>query len=698
MKINFKFMSNIELYILIILVFISLDVNGVVIQSHGFPNDCSGNTSCSPSYCKLVSNSKCTDPLASQTATVTLSKFACRSSCSQSTQAMCKTVNLASVIKELGGLKAAYCTDKFLVIHSTGQASHPTGLANIPHPPGEGGVPIYNDACVTRSYHQQYAVYKIPLFPQLLPQSLASNNMDVFTGQTDPAGYSSYGLPTSGVVAVSITGQAMFPIWNDQGYISHEFCEMDKCSAHAGQGFDYHYHGDPFGTLNGTCMYSLIDYTSITAHPPQIAWSLDGFTVYGRHLNSSAVGATTPLDDCGGHVHNDITGTLMTYHYHAQVLTKYTDSIIGSMGPTGQAYHAYIGGVFKCWRGNISSISLFKNSAALTSRADYQLLRPCCDTTEVFTAAGTSTFRLPTSTITSAPTTKPSTRQPTTIPTTTPPTLQPSLAPSQSPSMTPTLKPSQEPTMSLQPSKTPTTSPTPSPSTLPTALPTPFPSGSPTATLLVFQSKLTFYNLTTTSLTTTNEKSIIKAAAESMDIPLNTVSITSSTVTSNTNTNAAVLLSLSLLATTASTTAIVTIQSSIPLQGSYAQYSSTPSVYYNQLKTALTSAITSASFAAKLSAASKAYGETNFLVCSNITSASFSVKYPSTASPSIPSSTASSGDDSAPMGVIIGASVGGGILICAAVAFAYYFFVQKKILSKVNPFPKPKSDFNPSIQ
>ena len=113
----------------------------------------------------------------------------------------------------MGGLKAAYCTDKFLVIHSTGQASHASGLAHIPHPPGEGGVAVYNDACVTRTYHQQLAIYKIPLFPDMLPEASPSNNMDAFIGQTRPAGYSQYGLPTSGAVAVSISGQGIAKIF-----------------------------------------------------------------------------------------------------------------------------------------------------------------------------------------------------------------------------------------------------------------------------------------------------------------------------------------------------------------------------------------------------------------------------------------------------------------------------------------------------
>lgn len=82
-------------------------------------------------------------------------------------------------------------------------------------------------------------------------------------------------------------------------------CEMDKCNAHVGKGFDYHYHGDPYN-----CMYSSANYTSTTAHPPLIGWGADGFKWYGRYLSTAAPGYSTALDDCGGHLHDSYP-----YHY-----------------------------------------------------------------------------------------------------------------------------------------------------------------------------------------------------------------------------------------------------------------------------------------------------------------------------------------------------------------------------------------------
>ena len=184
-------------------------------------------------------------------------------------------------------MKAAYCNDEYLVMHTNGAPNHKDGLKLIPHPPSGGD--NYATSCVTRSYHLQYTVYKVPLFPILLPQASPTNNMAAFVGQTDPAMMSTYGLPSTGAVAVSVSGQSLFPIFTNNEAVSHEMCEMDKCSAHAGQGFDYHYHGDPFGSVNGTCMYSLLDYESPTAHPPLIGKAKDiifyfAFSMY-LHFN-----------------------------------------------------------------------------------------------------------------------------------------------------------------------------------------------------------------------------------------------------------------------------------------------------------------------------------------------------------------------------------------------------------------------------
>ena len=104
-------------------------------------------------------------------------------------------------------------------------------------------------------------------------------------------------------------------------------------------------HGDPFGSniTNTTCVYSISDYASTLTHPPLIGYSLDGFKLYGRYLDSGAPGATTALDVCGGHTHSGISD----YHYHSQVVFV-NNTVDGS-------YLAYPAGPYNCWRGNIST-------------------------------------------------------------------------------------------------------------------------------------------------------------------------------------------------------------------------------------------------------------------------------------------------------------------------------------------------------
>jgi len=187
------------------------------------------------------------------------------------------------------------------------------------------------------------------------------------------------GIPIYGPLSVSVTGQVLYPIFDDQGYTSQEMCEVDMCNAHAGKGFDYHYHGDPYHHTPGKCLYSPNDYSDTTnGHPPIIGFSLDGFKVYGRHLAETNVGYTTALDDCGGHSHGDYG-----YHYHAQVkmLSPLTGSTLRNV-PSTADYYAPIPGVYKCWRGDIGAQRIFGAQIKFDDRADFEDLKPCTGTNQ----------------------------------------------------------------------------------------------------------------------------------------------------------------------------------------------------------------------------------------------------------------------------------------------------------------------------
>lgn len=98
-----------------------------------------------------------------------------------------------------------------------------------------------------------------------------------------------------------------------------------------------HYHGDPFHPIPGKCLYSAIDYKAgLEGHPPHIGYSLDGPSIYGRHLSVHAPGYNVTLDDCGGHTHGHLP-----YHYHTRVASAATNSkVCGAVHWVGVNLHA----------------------------------------------------------------------------------------------------------------------------------------------------------------------------------------------------------------------------------------------------------------------------------------------------------------------------------------------------------------------
>lgn len=267
-----------------------------------------------------------------------------------------------------------------MIIYSNGVPNHNTMLPYMPRPPG-GGAGSYDQQCVTRSYVAQPFIWKIPLNPVALSTADSSVNNVAYLNSV---GNILPGIPLSatGAIGVSITGMPLFPPYNNVGGLTWLSCEQDWCNAHSGQKFDYHYHGDPFGP---NCMYSSSDYSSTTAHPPIIGYSLDGFPMYGRYLDNTASGYSIALDACGGHMHSPDTYGY-GYHYHAQVLAQkvYTSS----NGLTaGQSYLSYINGPYQCWKGDVSKYpdSLNYLSSAAGS------IGQCCSTntaTQAYTASG----------------------------------------------------------------------------------------------------------------------------------------------------------------------------------------------------------------------------------------------------------------------------------------------------------------------
>lgn len=295
------------------------DYLGTVVLSNA---TCTNNLSCCPSYCTPGTNAACvvgrsnTSEAALQASVASVTA----KTCAASTDVRCTTAALTAVFGRFPGIKAAYCNDIFLVLHSSDAPNHPSSLGSIFTPPGGGGSGGYASQCVTRDYYRAWYVFKIPLSVALLPTASGTvNNANAFQSPGDSL-VSFNGLtnvPTRGPVAYTVSGIPMFPNQNNMGSLTFISCETDMCNTHAGMGFDIHHHGDPFGPQ---CLYSCANYSTIDAHPPLIGYGADGIPLFGRYLSAAAPGQSVALDACGGHVHSGISDAYIadgTYHYHS---------------------------------------------------------------------------------------------------------------------------------------------------------------------------------------------------------------------------------------------------------------------------------------------------------------------------------------------------------------------------------------------
>ena len=306
-------------------------------------------------------------------------------SCSVSTDARCSSTFLASVFGRFSSVFAAYCTDSYLVVLTS--AAGPEGgssyyLDSVPNPPG--GTNSSNSAeCKTRksSLTASWKTNVFPLNPVLYPSAAYSNNYGLFAGPANgdggpflsPTTNETYWLPASGRVGITVSGQEMYPIFNNRALFTNENCETDACNEHIGQGLGQpHLHGDPFGP---TCLYNGANYTNAagamdwTVHPPIIGISDDGLWIYGRYLSAAAPGGGVALDICGGHSHSGYS-----YHYHTQIIAA-TSTGLGSGSTTaGLAYPQTSTGPLYCWMGNLSA------NAAYGQQGPTAPGPPCCCT------------------------------------------------------------------------------------------------------------------------------------------------------------------------------------------------------------------------------------------------------------------------------------------------------------------------------
>lgn len=188
--------------------------------------DCDAAASCSPAACANVDNEPCTFTDPDIDWPLLLNSVSCRQ-CTVSSDARCTNESLTEVFGQgaAGGgetsVRAAYCTDEFLVVWSAGQPQHVSSLDGVPRPPGGGGGSGgYDSECVTRSTTGQSQAYKIPLTP--VPLASSRQTWDPY--------------PPAGATGVTVTGIPTYPGLDNRGLWLWDACEADKCNAHVGRG------------------------------------------------------------------------------------------------------------------------------------------------------------------------------------------------------------------------------------------------------------------------------------------------------------------------------------------------------------------------------------------------------------------------------------------------------------------------------
>lgn len=96
------------------------------IQAVNLLSDCESSQTCAPSFCTKVSNAACTFTPSTLDLVLAISGTACNPSCTQASPSnfeQCTTSFFDKHFTTWTGVKAAYCTDKFLVVHSDGEVS-----------------------------------------------------------------------------------------------------------------------------------------------------------------------------------------------------------------------------------------------------------------------------------------------------------------------------------------------------------------------------------------------------------------------------------------------------------------------------------------------------------------------------------------------------------------------------------------------
>jgi hypothetical protein len=247
----------------------------------------------------------------------------------------------------------------FMVIASYGIPDSLALLWDVAKPPGDGGAGIeYEDQSVTRSFHRESFLMKIPLRDYGEVESLTENDMnsDLATdaGETDLTHHNYASLSATGV---AIDGVVIYPTFNNALHVVQADAEISAHGMHSGKGLGLHYHADAHSaTEEGLNLYNSSDYTGHT-HPPIVSMGFDGVAGYGLYQSGDTTsdGINIDLDSFGGHEHGNYG-----YHYHSFTATETTAAGAGPTDPVGEVeYTKHMLPPLGAWSGRINDIPEF---------------------------------------------------------------------------------------------------------------------------------------------------------------------------------------------------------------------------------------------------------------------------------------------------------------------------------------------------
>ena len=247
----------------------------------------------------------------------------------------------------------------FMVIASYGLPDSMALLWDVAKPPGDGGAGVeYEDQSVTRSFHRESFLMKIPLRDYGEVESLTENDMnsDLATdaGETELTHHNYASLSATGV---AIDGVVIYPTFNNALHVVQADAEISAHGMHSGKGLGLHYHADAHSaTEEGLNLYNSSDYTGHT-HPPIVSMGFDGVAGYGIYQSGDTTsdGIDIDLDSFGGHEHGNYG-----YHYHSFTATETTAAGAGPSDPAGEVeYTKHMLPPLGAWSGRINDIPEF---------------------------------------------------------------------------------------------------------------------------------------------------------------------------------------------------------------------------------------------------------------------------------------------------------------------------------------------------